>query len=158
MFRALLRTSRGKAPILFKPLPHPGTERSELMLLSELVAKTPGVEATGKLDAPIRGISYDSRAVEQGHLFVAIKGTRTDGNRFAQHAVERGASAVASEEEVQAPPTVASLRVADARKFLAQASQVFYQFPASQLMLVGITGTNGKTTTSYLVDAVLRHS
>src|SRR5437867_850453 len=128
------------------------------MLLRELISQIPGVAPTGNLGAPVSGISYDSRTVERHHVFVAIRGTKTDGNRYAQQAFERGAAAVASEEVIEPPPAAATLRVMDTRKFLAQASQIFFEFPAARLKLVGITGTNGKTTTSYLLDAIFRQA
>ncbi len=106
----------------------------------------------------VREISYDSRAVEAGDLFVAIRGQKTDGNLHIPQAMDRGAVAIASEIAPDAPPDVVTVRVADARNFLAQASQVFFRQPASQLKLVGITGTNGKTTTTYLMDSVLRQA
>ncbi len=129
-----------------------------MLLLSELISQIPGVETKGNLGVSIRAISYDSRSVERDHLFVAMKGTRTDGNRYIQQAIDRGAAAVASEERPRVPSAVTTLQVEDARKFLAQASQILFQFPASRMRLVGITGTNGKTTTSYLLDSIFQRA
>ncbi|PYV41681.1 MAG: UDP-N-acetylmuramoyl-L-alanyl-D-glutamate--2,6-diaminopimelate ligase [Acidobacteria bacterium] len=128
------------------------------MLLGEILAQIPRTEARGDLQVSVREISYDSRAVEAGDLFVAIRGQKTDGNLHIPQAMDRGAVAIASEIDPDAPPDVVTVRVADARNFLAQASQVFFRQPASQLKLVGITGTNGKTTTTYLMDSVLRQA
>ena len=128
------------------------------MLLGEILAQIPRTEARGDLQVSVREISYDSRAVEAGDLFVAIRGQKTDGNLHIPQAMDRGAVAIASEIDPAAPPDVVTVRVADARNFLAQASQVFFRQPASQLKLVGITGTNGKTTTTYLMDSVLRQA
>jgi len=126
------------------------------MLLQEIIAGIPGVELQGDILASIQGISYDSRTVEPGDLFVAMKGVKTDGARHVQQAKEKGAAAIASEQPVALDSGVTFLKVTDARKFLAQASHAFFQDPTSQLKLVGITGTNGKTTTSYLVESVFR--
>src|SRR5437867_215066 len=128
------------------------------MLLGEILAQIPRTEARGDLQVSVREISYDSRAVEAGDLFVAIRGQKTDGNLHIPQAMDRGAVAIASEIDPDAPLDVVTVRVADARNFLAQASQVFFRQPASQLKLVGITGTNGKTTTTYLMDSVLRQA
>jgi UDP-N-acetylmuramoyl-L-alanyl-D-glutamate--2,6-diaminopimelate ligase len=92
--------------------------------------------------------------VQKGDLFVAIKGERTDGARYIAQAIDKGAAAVASERRLDPEPQVPSLVIADARKFLAEISRIFYQDPSRKLKLVGITGTNGKTTTSYLMDSI----
>ena len=93
-----------------------------------------------------------------GDLFVAIKGEKSDGARFIPQAVERGAAAVASETRLEPEPEVASLVIPDARRFLAEISRVVYEDPSEKLKLVAITGTNGKTTTSYLMESIYRHA
>ena len=124
------------------------------MLLDHALAEIPVIHRAGRQDADIRGISYDSRQVRNGDLFVAIKGEKSDGTRFIPQAIEKGAVAVASESEIVPEPDAACLVVADARKFLAGISRVFYGSPSDELKLVAITGTNGKTTTSYLMNSV----
>jgi UDP-N-acetylmuramoyl-L-alanyl-D-glutamate--2,6-diaminopimelate ligase len=126
------------------------------MLLSEVLKQIPGIDWTGKSDVDISGISYDSRSVQKGDLFVAIRGEKTDGNRYVAQAIDKGAAAVASEQrlQLQAP----SFAVPDARKFLAEISRIFYRDPSAKLKLVGITGTKGKTTTSYLMDSIFSHA
>jgi UDP-N-acetylmuramoyl-L-alanyl-D-glutamate--2,6-diaminopimelate ligase len=126
------------------------------MLLREVLAAIPDIELREKQITQIRGIAYDSRLVREGYLFVAMKGERTAGTHFLRQALDRGAAAVAAEEETGLESEVAAIKVPDGRRFLAQASRAFFRDPSSQLRLVAITGTNGKTTTSYLVDAVLR--
>ncbi|MHB0977040.1 MAG: UDP-N-acetylmuramoyl-L-alanyl-D-glutamate--2,6-diaminopimelate ligase [Candidatus Aquicultorales bacterium] len=123
------------------------------MDLSELIAPLAGTGIGGGVE--ITGIAYDSRQVKPGDLFVAIRGHRTDGHRYICQAVERGASAVITEEPVDGlglPHVV----VSDARAALAVVSGAFYDDPTSRLSLVGITGTNGKTTTSFLVESIFR--
>ena len=120
-----------------------------------------GVDAKGlpaHSDLEIQEIAYDSRKVRPGTLFVAIRGEKTDGNNFVADAVARGAAAIASEQPILAtmPADFPWIQVADARKTLAITAANYFGRPAEVLKLVGITGTNGKTTTSYLVDSILR--
>jgi UDP-N-acetylmuramoyl-L-alanyl-D-glutamate--2,6-diaminopimelate ligase len=106
--------------------------------------------------APVNGLEYDSRRVAQGSLFFAFSGSRTDGRRFAEDALAGGAVAIASESE--APQDLASrwIQVEHGRHALALAARTFYGKPDERLGLTGITGTNGKTTTGFLIDSVLR--
>jgi UDP-N-acetylmuramoyl-L-alanyl-D-glutamate--2,6-diaminopimelate ligase len=131
---------------------------SRRMKLSELLAgcelKRPLVEA----DREIATLAYDSRRVAPGAVFFAIRGEVTDGNRFVAAATERGAVAVVSEMARPAAlgANVAWAEVAEDRKSLAIAAANFFAHPADALQLIGVTGTNGKTTTSYLLDSILR--
>ncbi len=124
--------------------------------LSDLLAGMSEAEVSGRADVQVRGIAYDSRRVSPGVLFVALAGTRTDGLRFVEEAVRRGAVAVASEAPLHPAPGTAAIRMPDGRLFLAEVSRRFFDDPASRLRLVAITGTNGKTTTTYIVDAIFR--
>lgn len=130
------------------------------MTLEQVLA---GVRLRGRVADPVlrlevRGLDYDSRRVEPGFLFFAFPGARSDGRRFARSAVERGAIAVVSElpppGEIEAP----WIEVEHGRQALALASKNFYRAPDERLSLTGITGTNGKTTTAFLIDSVLRSS
>jgi UDP-N-acetylmuramoyl-L-alanyl-D-glutamate--2,6-diaminopimelate ligase len=106
--------------------------------------------------ASVAGLEYDSRRVQPGFLFFAFPGARADGREFAQQAVERGAIAAAS--ELPAPDGFggAWIEVEHGRQALALAARNFYGRPDERLKLTGVTGTNGKTTTTFLIDAVLR--
>ena len=105
-------------------------------------------------EVAIRGIAYDSRRVGRGEVFVALRGLHIDGAAFARQAVERGAVAVVSE---QPPPRDVPVRwttVGDARLALALLAAAFHRHPSADMRVVGITGTNGKTTTAYLVASI----
>jgi UDP-N-acetylmuramoyl-L-alanyl-D-glutamate--2,6-diaminopimelate ligase len=104
--------------------------------------------------AVVSSVTYDSRQVTRGSLFVALKGQQADGTTFARDAVTRGAIAVVAEAPAPAGTAVPWLQVQDARLALAALAASFYGNPSESLVLVGITGTNGKTTTSYLLQAV----
>jgi UDP-N-acetylmuramoyl-L-alanyl-D-glutamate--2,6-diaminopimelate ligase len=122
--------------------------------LADLVSRLPAADLVGDPDLEISEVSHDSRRLGPGALFVAIRGLAADGNRFVDAARKKGASAVCSEEPPQGEGTW--LRVPDAREALAVLSATVLGAPARSLELVGITGTNGKTTTAYLVDSVIR--
>ncbi len=104
----------------------------------------------------IRGLEYDSRRVGEGFLFFAFPGSRTDGRQFARDAQARGAVAIASESPPAPDFSGTWLQVEHGRQALALAARNFYCRPDERLQLTGITGTNGKTTTAYLIDSVLR--
>lgn len=126
------------------------------MKLGELVRGLPGEAVNADLLArEIRFLAYDSRQVKASSLFFALPGEKADGYDFAESALRGGAIAVVSER--QAPPQLTGcwIRVPDARRALAEAARTFYRDPASRLQLVGITGTNGKTTTAFLLHSIL---
>ena len=109
---------------------------------------------TAPADVTVTGVAYDSRAVEPGDLFFCVPGGRADGHAFAAAAVEAGAVALCVERPTGAG--VPELRVTDARRAMAVLSAAFFGNPATDLTLLGVTGTNGKTTTAYLLEAIAR--
>jgi len=112
----------------------------------------PPIEAVAS--ATVSSIAYDSRKVRAGSVFVALKGIHADGTAFAREAISRGAVAALSETAAPAGVQVVWVQVPDARMALAALAAIFYGDPSERLVLVGITGTNGKTTTSYLLATV----
>jgi UDP-N-acetylmuramoyl-L-alanyl-D-glutamate--2,6-diaminopimelate ligase len=126
------------------------------MRLDALAARLPGAVVHGDGAVEVAEVAYDSRRVGSDGLFVAIRGAAVDGNQFVDAARRRGAGAIASEGPPQ--PGGPWIQVPDARQALAVFSAAVLGDPASRLTLVGVTGTNGKTTTSYLIDAALRES
>ena len=124
------------------------------MTLAELAQRLPGSVITGDASLEIGSVTHDSRRVGSAALFVAIRGQLTDGNAFVDAARRKGAVAIASEQEPHGEGSW--LRVPDARAALALLSAAVLGDPARALDLVGVTGTNGKTTTTYLIDSALR--
>lgn len=113
------------------------------------------VDARGVADVAVTGITHDSRAVVPGDIFVAIRGDRADGAVFAPDAVTRGAVAVVAESVGPADIGVPWLQARDPRAALSDLAAIVYGHPSESLTVVGVTGTNGKTTTAYLLTSVL---
>ncbi|HKR85076.1 MAG TPA: UDP-N-acetylmuramoyl-L-alanyl-D-glutamate--2,6-diaminopimelate ligase [Terriglobales bacterium] len=126
-----------------------------LELLDGVELTGPGVRDESAERPEITGIEYDSRRVTPGSLFVAMRGETSDGNRFIDQAIARGAVAVVTDSDPE-PKGVDWARVAHGRQALATLSANFYGQPAKKLGITGITGTNGKSTTAFLVEAILR--
>jgi UDP-N-acetylmuramoyl-L-alanyl-D-glutamate--2,6-diaminopimelate ligase len=126
----------------------------------ELMKILEGVEIekmTGETPKEIEGIAYHSKQVRKGFLFAAIRGLEFDGHQFIGEAIERGAEAVLLEEEREIPNRTL-IFVPDSRQALAKISSNFYGNPSSQVKMIGITGTNGKTTTAYLLESMLKRA
>ena len=126
------------------------------MTFAELIAPLEAAERYGDPNVEITGLTDDSRRVKPGSVFVAVKGGRVDGHAFVQEAVVAGASALVLQERLPAGPPIPMLRVLDSRRALGLLASRLQQDPSSRLRLIGVTGTNGKTTVTYLCQSVLQ--
>lgn len=126
------------------------------MKINELVKILPEViSIDGPLNMEINSVVDDSRQVKEGALFVAVTGDNFDGHDFIPEVIKRGAKAVIGEKPISLAKDKTYIRVNDSRKALAISSAWFYGFPGDKLRLIGVTGTSGKTTTTYLIRAML---
>ncbi len=123
------------------------------MNVERLVAALEPVEVLGRREVEVRDLAYDARAAGPGTVFFAVPGERADGHDFAAAAVERGAVALVVERRLDLP--VPQLVVRDSRAAMAPAAEAFFGEPTRELEVVGVTGTSGKTTTSFLLFAIL---
>ncbi len=123
------------------------------MQLKTLVAGIPLRQVIGTLDRPVESIAYDSRRAQRNGLFVALRGGKSDGHQFVAQAIEKGASVIVTERE-EKYPRVTCLVVENSRTALADLSRVFYGRPGDRLKLAAVTGTNGKTTTTFLIKHI----
>ncbi len=128
------------------------------MELRDLLAGADVVEIKGDARAEITGLAYDSRRATEGTLFFAYPGATVDGHAYAQAAVDAGATAVVCERELELPPFVVQAQVTDARAAMAHAAVRFYDDPTAEVRVIGITGTNGKTTTAFLIRHILERT
>lgn len=120
--------------------------------LKEILVDTPCLEVNGDTDVEIRDIQIDSRSAGPDSLFVAIKGTQTDGHQYIKQAISNGAKAVLCEHMPESPEEhVTYIRVSETSSAVGQVASVFYDKPTARMKVVGITGTNGKTTTTTLL-------
>ena len=128
------------------------------MKLTEIIQPVTLTETVGCTDLDITGIQMDSRLIEPGQLFVAVRGTQTDGHAYIDKAIEKGAVAVVCEQipEVR-QPGVTYLSTPDTEDAVGKLATTFYEDPTSKLDLVGVTGTNGKTTIATLLYDMFRH-
>ena len=123
------------------------------MRLESLINAISPVEVTGGTDGEFQGLNHDSRKVGSGDVFFALSGLTVDGNQFIAQAIENGAVAVVSEKPADVSVPVALVK--NARLALSKAANFYYDYPARNFSMLGVTGTNGKTTISYLIKAIL---
>jgi len=123
------------------------------MQLKTLVAALSPRQIIGPLDRVVESIAYDSRRVQRNGLFVALRGEKSDGHQFIDQAIEKGATVIVTEREVQTPRATC-LVVENTRSALADLGATFFQQPARRLKLAAVTGTNGKTTTTFLIKHI----
>ncbi|MGI6705315.1 MAG: UDP-N-acetylmuramoyl-L-alanyl-D-glutamate--2,6-diaminopimelate ligase [Clostridia bacterium] len=124
------------------------------MELTKLIKNLNQYAIVGDLDPVIHDLYYDSRKVVPNSLFFCIKGANTDGHRFAYDAINRGAVALVTERKLDVPDHITQIIVNDSKDAMAVISSDFFGNPADKLTLIGVTGTNGKTTVTYLIKAI----
>lgn len=124
------------------------------MKLNDLLSVLPDAVVEGDRGVEVRGISNDSRTIGRGEIFFALKGTQTDGHRYIPDAVAKGAAGVVLEDDLPTAPAV-KIRVRDAKRALALLANRFYGEPWRSLTTIGVTGTSGKTTTTFLIRSIL---
>lgn len=125
------------------------------MLLKDLIMGLEVLEIRGNTDIHISGLAYDSRKVREGSLFVCIKGFSVDGHAFIPSAVKNGAIAVLVEQLTNVPEGITAVRVQDTRYAIAYISAIFFGQPSNRLDLIGVTGTKGKTTTTFMIQSIV---
>ena len=126
--------------------------------LASLLERLEYETVQGSTEIEITDLVYDSRKITKDCLFVCIKGTVVDGHTFVKEAAEKGAAAVLVQDEVEAPKDLTVIRTKDTRYGLALVSAAWFHHPAEELKVIGVTGTKGKTTTTYMVKSILENA
>ncbi|MEE3452097.1 UDP-N-acetylmuramoyl-L-alanyl-D-glutamate--2,6-diaminopimelate ligase [Dialister sp.] len=126
--------------------------------LSDLAAMTPVVRVQGNMEVFINDITADSRQVVKGGLFICLSGAHVDGHDFVSSAVNKGASAIVAEKEVNVPDSVTVLYVKDTRQAMEDMVPYFFDYPSRNMRMIALTGTNGKTTTTHVAAHILHHA
>ena len=126
------------------------------MTIEQLVSVLNNVEVKGDVNKEIEFITHDSRRVRKNTLFVCICGTRVDGNKFIPQAIEAGACAIMTEKDVEVPADITVIKVPNMREAMELAVPYFYDYPGKKMRMIGVTGTNGKTSSTYMLRDILR--
>lgn len=124
--------------------------------VENIVKVITGAKVTGTLTNQVSHMTADSRQVKAGSLFICLVGAHVNGHAYIDKAVQAGAVAILVSENVQVPDTVTCIKVADTRKAMQECVPYFYDYPARQMRMIGVTGTNGKTTTTHMIGHILR--
>jgi UDP-N-acetylmuramoyl-L-alanyl-D-glutamate--2,6-diaminopimelate ligase len=128
-----------------------------MMILAEILQNIVLLQTTGTTEIEVSGIQFDSRKVEKGCVFVATKGTASDGHQYISMAIEKGAAAIVCEDMPEAVPAeITIVQVENSADALGKMASAWFDFPSSKLTLVGVTGTNGKTTIATLLYKLFR--
>ena len=125
------------------------------MFLNKLLENIETEEVFGSCDIDIKGLSYDSRKIEDGYMFFALNGTHTDGAKFVNDAIAKGAVCVVSCSKIE-NCNITNVVVKDITKVMADIAAKFYGYPDKKLFIIGVTGTNGKTSITYMLESILK--
>lgn len=129
------------------------------MKISELWNFVEILDVKGDINTNITGVSYDSRSIKPGYMFVCVEGFNRDGHDYIDEAIQKGAICLLVQKDVTFDKEdVTIVRVKDTRRAMAGVGHVFYRFPSQKLKIIGVTGTNGKTTTTYLIKSILEEA
>ena len=125
------------------------------MKLGKLLEAIPSYDLDGDMGLEVKGLGYDSRKIRSGELFVAIKGHSQNGHDYFRDAIRNGAVALVAEEFKGSYGDIPNIKVANSRDALSKLAARFYGNPFDKINIIGITGTNGKTTTSYILESII---
>lgn len=128
------------------------------MKLSELIQDLEVIKIRGNIELEIEGVSQDSRTIQKGYLFICIDGFVRDGHQYIPEAIRKGAKAVLVQKNISLDKDITSIQVGDTRKALALLANRYYDYPSRELTLIGITGTNGKTTVAYMLKSIFEEA
>ena len=128
------------------------------MKVSSLLERLEYTCCQGSVEQEVSTVEYDSRKVIENSLFICIKGAVVDGHKFVPDVVAKGAKTLVVQDDVEAPQDVTVIKVEDTRYAMAFISAAYFGHPAEQLKTIGITGTKGKTTTTYMVKSILENA
>ena len=128
------------------------------MNLTQLLERLEYEVVQGEDQIEVTELINESRKVSEGSVFVCISGAAFDGHKFVAQAAELGAAAVVVEKDVEVPENLTVIKFDNTRLALAEMSAAYFGYPAEELTTIGITGTKGKTTTTYMIRAVLEHA